>query len=314
MKHERLDFCMALSTRGRVLIAFGIVAALVLVAAAYYARPSPAPRADQLRVVASFYPYQYMAARVGGDLAQVTSMVPPGVEPHDWEPTPDAIAQVHEADIFVFNGYAETFLSSLFAGLPAASPVRVNTSVGLEVRVTENGEVDPHLWLDPVLAQGIVDAIEASFSSVRPASAASFHANAQQLRAELAAIDALYESGLHTCTLDTFVSQHEAFGYVSARYDLVMVAIQGLSPDEQPPPVKLAEIQEVIQATGVQYIFYEELVDPSVAETLANEAGIGTLVLSPLEGLTPEWAKHGHTFLSLSVQNLVHLRTALECT
>lgn len=305
---------MGLSTRARIAISFGVVGALVLLAfAANYTAPSAVPQRETLKVVASFYPYQYMATRVGGDLAEVSGLLPPGIEPHDWEPTPSAIAQVHAADLFVFNGYSETYLRSLFAELPASRPARVNTSVDLPVRTTENGEVDPHVWLDPVLAQGIVREIEAAFSAAQPESASVFRANAQQLRNELAVMGALYESGLQSCALRTFVSQHEAFGYLSARYNLTMIAIQGLSPDVQPTAQQLAEIRNVIGEMGIEHIFYEELVDPSVADTLAREARVSTLILSPLEGLTPEGAEKGETYMSLSGRNLVHLRTALQC-
>lgn len=305
---------MALSARARILLAFGIVAAVVVAAVSYYVGTTPAPAGGRLGVVASFYPYQYLAQRVGGNLAEVASLLPPGVEPHDWEPTPAAIAQVQAADVFVFNGYDEVYLGPLFAELPADRPIRANTSAGLPVRTTENGEVDPHVWLDPVLAQQIVDAIEAAFTAVRPDSAATFRANAQQVRTELAAIHDLYVSGLERCSLHTIVTQHESYGYPSARYGLTAVAIQGLSPDVEPTPAQLAEIRAVINATGVRYIFYEELVDPAVAQTLAAETNTMTLVLSPIEGLSPEGAARGETYMSLSTRNLVHLRTALGCT
>ncbi len=314
MNSRRHGFVVALSTRARILLAFGIVAALVLGGVAYYVGKPSAPSGGKLTVVASFYPYFYMAARVAGDRAVVASLLPPGVEPHDWEPTPSAIAQVHDADIFVFNGHAEVYLAPLFAELPADRPVRVNTSAGLPMRTTENGEVDPHVWLDPVLASRVVDSIEAAFSAARPESASVFHANAQQVRAEFAATDAVYAPGLAICTLRTIVTQHEAFGYAGARYNLTVIAIQGLSPDAEPTPQQLAEIRAVINQTGVRYIFYEELVNPSVAETLAAEAGVGTLVLSPIEGLTPEGAQQGETYFSLLGRNLVNLRIALGCT
>jgi zinc transport system substrate-binding protein len=303
-----------LSQKARILLAFGIVGVLVLAGVAYYVGNAPVPSSGTLNVVASFYPYYYFATRVGGSRAVVSNLLPAGVEPHDWEPTPSAIAQVHEADVFVFNGYVESYLESLFAELPADPPVRVNTSAGLPVRTTGNGQVDPHVWLDPILAGRIVDAIEAGFSAADPEGASVYHANAQEVRAELAGTNAVYASGLRVCGLRTFVSQHEAFGYLAARYDLTMIAIQGLSPDAEPTPEQLAEIRDTINATGVQYIFYEELVDPRVAQTLADETGVATMVLSPVEGLTPDGAQAGDTYFSLFSQNLVNLRIALECS
>src|SRR2546426_6700167 len=279
-----------LGPRARLLLAFGIVGILVASGVAYYAATAPTTTGDQLNVVASFYPYAFLAAQVGGDAVSVANLLPPGVEPHEWEPTPAAIAQVHEADVFVYNGYLEVYLAPLFAELPAGKPLRVNTSADLPMRRTGNGDFDPHVWLDPVLAQNVTTAIERALITVRPSASSTFRANGDRLRAELAGIGGDYVGGLRTCQFRTFVTQHEAFGYLAARYNLTMVAIQGLSPDAEPTPQQLSEVRDLINRTGVRYIFYESLVDPRVAQTLAAEANVGTMVLDPVEGLTAEGA------------------------
>src|SRR5438552_1301731 len=120
-------------------------------------------------------------------------------------------------------------------------------------------------------------------------------------------------AGLQTCARRVFITQHEAFAYLAARYNLTQVAIQGLSPDQEPTPAKVQEILNVINATGSKVVFFEELVNPAVAQTLANEAKVQTMVLSPIEGLTAEERANGDTYLSLMEMNLQNLRIALEC-
>src|SRR5437660_293525 len=145
------------------------------------------------------------------------------------------------------------------------------------------------------------------------AGAAVFQANAAKLRQDLARIDGLFGAGLQTCARRVFITQHEAFAYLAARYNLTQVAIQGLSPDQEPAPAKIQEILHVINVTGSKVVFFEELVNPAVAQTLANEAHVQTMVLSPIEGLTAEERANGDTYLSLMEMNLQNLRIALEC-
>src|SRR5437667_354753 len=189
-------------------------------------------------------------------------------------------------------------------------------SAGLPVILGGEGganAVDPHLWLDPVRVETSVATIAASFSRVDPSGAAVFQANAAKLRQDLARIDGLFAAGLQTCARRVFITQHEAFAYLAARYNLTQVAIQGLSPDQEPTPAKVQEILNVINATGPQVGSFEELVNPAVAQTLANEAKVQTMVLSPIEGLTAEERANGDTYLSLMEMNLQNLRIALEC-
>jgi zinc transport system substrate-binding protein len=268
-------------------------------------------------VVASFYPYEFLASRVAGDRFAVSALVPPGVEPHDWEPTPQDVLTIGTAAAFVYNGYVEAYLPSLLNDLPPDRPLRLDASAGLSVIVGGEGgagAVDPHLWLDPVRVESSVDTIATGLSQVDPSGAAVFQANAAELRHDLARIDGLFAAGLQTCVRRVFITQHASFAYLAARYNLTQYAIQGLSPDQEPTPAKIQEILNLIDATGSKVVFFEELVNPAVAQTLADEAHVQTMVLSPIEGLTAEERANGDTYLSLMERNLQNLRTALECT
>ena len=288
---------------------------LVVAGVAYYALTQAGPTGPQ--VLASFYPYQYFTSRVAGDRYPVGALVPPGVEPHDWEPTPGDAARMASSVAFVYNGYVEVYLQSFFADLPPNQPVRINASAGLTVQHGGEGGaavIDPHLWLDPVYVETTAMRIADGLTKADPAGNATYHANAARFIQDLVALNATFESGLAHCGLRMFITQHEAFAYLAKRYNLTQYAIQGLSPDQEPTPAQIQQILNVINQTGSKYIFYEELVSPGVAQALAQEAHVQTMVLSPIEGLNGTESQNGDTYLTLMEMNLANLRTALECT
>src|SRR5207245_730933 len=288
---------------------------LVVAGVAYHALTRAGPTGPQ--VVASFYPYQYFTSRIAGDRYSVGALVPPGVEPHDWEPTPGDAARMASSVAFVYNGYLELYLQSFFADLPPNQPVRINASEGLGVLHGGEGgasAIDPHLWLDPVLVETTAANIAAGLAKADPTGNATFWANATRLIRDLEALNATFAAGLQNCHLRVFITQHEAFAYLAKRYNLTQYAIQGLSPDVEPTAAQIQQILNVINQTGSKYIFYEELVSPAVAQALAQEAHAQTMVLSPIEGLNATESQNGDTYLTLMEMNLANLRTALECT
>src|SRR2546422_6741181 len=288
---------------------------LVVAGVAYYALTRAGPTGPQ--VVASFYPYRYSPPGVAGDRCWVAAFVPPGVDPHDWEPTPGDAARMASSVAFVYNGYLELYLQSFFADLPPNQPVRINASAGLGVLHGGEGGpagMDPPLWLDPVYVETTAMTIADGLARADPAGNATYRANAARLVQDLEALNATFESGLAHCGLRVFITQHEAFAYLAKRYNLTQYAIQGLSPDQDPTPAQIQQILNVINQTGSRYIFYEELVSPAVAQALAQEAHVQTMVLSPIEGLNATESQNGDTYITLMEMNLANLRTALECT
>lgn len=300
------------TAKASALVSAVLVALFLLSGLAYYV-VTRSPGNGKPVVVASFYPYAFAAQSVGRDRVNVANLVPPGVEPHDWEPSPLDVKAIYDARVFVYNGYLEAYVPRILAELPSNGPILVNTSAGLPLR-TENGQVDPHVWLDPRLMSIIAGKIAAALSRADPAGADYYRANAASLNASLEMIHADYVTGLANCGLRTIVVAHEAFGYLSARYGLTMVAIQGLSPDAEPTPQKIQQILDTVHQTGAEYIFYEALVSPQVAQTLADEAHVQTLVLDPLEGIASDRLARGENYLTIMENtNLPNLRTALQC-
>ena len=293
---------------------------------------SPA-RADTPLVVASFYPLYEFSRQVAGDRAEVISLIPSGVEPHDWEPSPQDVVRVQKARLFVYNGAGlEPWVDKLLRDAKAKGVVVVRASERVAlIRGEDHGHahgqetknegepkgdthaVNPHVWLDPVRAQAQVEAIRAGFAKIDPPNAAAYAANAQAYRARLAALDAAFASGLKQCARRDIVTTHAAFSYVARRYGLAQIPISGLGPESEPSPADLAALVKQVKERKVQYVFFETLVSPKLAETLAREVGAKTLVLNPIEGLTKEEQAAGKNYVILMEENLGNLRTALEC-
>jgi zinc transport system substrate-binding protein len=303
----------------------GLGRAAVLTALAL-AGCDPAPTATppavaRPRVIASFFPLYDFSRQVAGDRAEVSSLVPPGVEPHDWEPSPQDIVQVQRATLFVYNGAGfEQAADRILKEVAGRGPFAVDTTAGmalLEARPApghaHEHAKDPHVWLDPVLAQSQVDAIAAGLGQVDPPGKPVYEDNARRYKTALAALHESFVAGLKSCERRDVVTSHAAFGYLTARYGLRQVPVMGLAPESEPSPADLARLIRFARKERVKYIFFETLVSPKLAETIAREVGAQTLVLNPVEGLTREEAAAEKDYLALMRANLDTLRTALGC-
>ena len=287
-----------------------------------------AAASDGVGVVAAFYPLQWAAERVGGDRVDVTSLTPPGAEPHDLELTPQDVASLSEADLVV---YLEGFQPALDDAAAEAGDdawdagQAADLSLTIEEHSHEEGEeehaeeeehgeeevTDPHFWLDPTRLADVGDALAERLAETDPDGAATYEENAAALRADLEALDAEMQEGLADCAVGTLVTSHDAFGYLADRYGLEVVGISGLSPSTEPSPEQLAEISTLVRDSGVTTVYTETLVDPAVAETVAQEAGVQTAVLDPLEGLTDESA--GSDYLEVMRADLATLQEGQGC-
>lgn len=282
----------------------------------------------RIEVVATFYPLQEIAKGVVGELGEVKSVVPPGAEPHDFEPTPSTVKSLYKADLVLMNGagmdpWAEKLVSDL-----------VNTGVAVRVLANEvellraeehghenesggegnnEGEYDPHFWLDPVIMSGIVKNVAMVLVERFPEKRAELEQNAEEMLMKLKMLDAEYRTGLISCKLSEVVTSHNAFGYLAKRYGFTVHALSGISPEEEPSPRELAEVATEVRESGIRYIFFETLVSSKLSETLAKEVGAGTLVFNPIEGVTPDEAARGENYFSLMRSNLKVLQKALEC-
>ena len=263
-----------------------------------------------LVVVASFYPLQWLTAQVGGDAVAVSSLTEPGVEPHDLELTPQDVATVGQADLVVFLSGFQPAVDEV-AG-QQAEDTAFDVAEGARLTLTrEGGEIDPHFWLDPMRLADVGDLLARRLGEIDPEGAATFTANAQAVRAQLAALDRELTDGLASCANRDLVTSHDAFGYLADAYDLRQVGITGLSPEAEPSPGELSAVTEFVRANEVATIYFETLVSPDIAETVARETGAQTQVLDPLEGLTD--AAQGEDYLAVMRSNLANLKTGQSC-
>ncbi|GIO13961.1 zinc ABC transporter substrate-binding protein [Cohnella xylanilytica] len=289
----------------------------------------------KLKVVTTFYPMYEFSRQVAGDNADVVALVPAGAEPHDWEPSAKDMALIADADVFVYNGIVEGWAEKALASAGNADRIVVKASEGIalqegvaeeeddhghgdeaegaEDRDHDHGhELDPHVWLDPSLAKREVSNIEAALAKADPEHAADYASNAEAFNAKLSELDQAFRDGLKDAKRKEFVTQHAAFGYLAKAYGLTQVPISGLSPDQEPSPERMADIVKEAKRRDVKTIFFETLVDPKVARTIADEIGAATDVLNPLEGLTDEDRKNGLDYIGIMRNNLAALKKALN--
>jgi zinc transport system substrate-binding protein len=263
-------------------------------------------------VVASFYPLYEFASRIGGAHAEVRSLVPPGAEPHDYEPSARDIAALSGVRLLIYNGAGfEPWVDRLLPALPP-SVVRVKATAGLPL-ATIGGAPDPHVWLDPVLAQRQADAILRGFDRADPARRAVYQESAAALRDELEALHQRYTATLARCQSRTFVTAHAAFGYLARRYGLTMIAVGGLSREVEPSPARLKQVVLLVRRHGARAIYFDAAASPKVAQTIAREVGVQTRVLNPLERLPPEGQRRGAGYLEVMDENLRQLAQGLGC-
>ena len=268
---------------------------LILVSALLLAGCGPGGSGGKNSVVAAFYPLAYAAERIGGPSFHVENLTPPGAEPHDLELTPREVGRIVSASVVLYLSHG--FQPAVSKAVEQARGRKVDVLAGLPLHGN-----DPHVWLDPLLFARIGTKIGAALR--RPSSG---------FVADMRKLDEAYRSGLRDCKRREIVTSHAAFGYLAARYGLEQVAITGLAPESEPSPQQLAHVVEVVRRTHATTVFFETLVSPRLAETVAREVGARTAVLDPIEGLTPDEQKRGDDYLTLMRRNLVALRKALAC-
>ena len=247
-------------------------------------------------MVASFYPLQFATEQIGAGHVAITSLTKPGAEPHDIELTPRDVADVSQARLVVFEkglqGAVDKAVESQGAGrgldvAPAANlRLLFQPTVGAQAPAAGDnapGSTDPHFWLDPQRYSDVAKAISLRLSSVDPAHKADYAKNANAFQARLAALDQDFRTGLAHCSRKDIVTSHAAFGYLAKRFGLNQIAINGLSPDQEPTASDLAAVSTYAKAHAVTTIYAETLVSPAIAETVAREAGAKMATLDPIE-------------------------------
>ncbi|MDQ4096581.1 MAG: metal ABC transporter substrate-binding protein [Actinomycetota bacterium] len=247
-------------------------------------------------VVAGFARLAELASAVGGPGVEVRDLTPSGAEPHDLELSSDDVDAVEDADLTLYLG-------GDFQPAVAEVADRADRAVDL----LERGEEDPHIWLDPPRFARAADQVASTLAAADPAGRAGYLERAAAFRRQVEELDARFRSGLDSCQRRVIVTAHAAFGRLASRYGLRQEAITGLSPEAEPSPARLAELDELVRRERVTHVFTERLVSRRVAEALAREAGVEVAVLDPLEG------RLDGGYVAAMDANLATLREVLGC-
>jgi len=251
-------------------------------------------------IVAAFYPLAFVAQQLGGKKVDVKNLTPPGAEPHDIELTPRDVGELQQADVVLYLSHG--FQPAVEQAVAGAHGKKIDALAGIDLRRgvgDEAGKSDPHVWLDPALFSRLARRIGGELGYVR---------QGDNLARRVLALDRRYRAGLAHCARKDFVTSHAAFGYLAARYHLHQVPITGIDPESEPSPQHLRALIQLVRREHVTTVFFERLVSPRLAETVARDAGAKAAVLDPIEGITG-----GNDYFSVMRQNLRQLRTALGC-
>lgn len=276
----------------------------------------------KLKVMASFYTMYDFAKKIGGDKVKVTNMVPAGTEPHDWEPSTKDLIEMEKSDVFIYNGAGmEQWVDDVLESLDTEELTIVEASKGIKLLKDSdahehdhehNSENDPHVWLDPQNAKYEMNKIKKALIKADPKNKDYYESNYQKEAKKCDELDQSYKNGLAKVSKRELVVAHEAFGYLCEAYGLEQMGIEGLSADDEPDPKQMSEVIEFAKKHKVKTIFFEELVSPKVAKTIAKETGASAKKLDPLEGLSNKRIKAGEDYFSVMKQNLSAIKEALS--
>lgn len=288
---------------------------------------------EKLNIVASLFPHYDFARAIAGDYATITLILPPGIESHAYEPTPKDIIKITESDIFLYTSeIMEPWAHSMIESVDPNRTHVIDMSTGIELIAAihdedtietgteteseeehEEGEYDPHYWLDPINARIMADSIKEALIEAMPENQAIFEANAAELISELDSLDRDFKTAFEKTQSKTILSGgHFAFGYFAKRYGLDnMSPYVGFSPDAEPTPRRIADLIDTIESTKAKAIFYEELIDPRVATIISEEAGVEMLLLHGAHNISKDELTDDITYIEIMKGNLERLKIGL---
>lgn len=288
---------------------------------------------EKLSVVTTFYPVHEFTEQVAGDRAEVTMMISGGTDVHHYEPSARDIAMINEADMFVYSSpEMETWVESMLASLDNEDIIIVEQTEAVELMESlgddhgheeddhghEDEEesdthlLDPHIWLDPLLVQDQIDTMKEAFIEVDPEYSDDYTERAESYQSELQTLHEDYESALQGAEQRRFVTQHEAFGYLARRYDLIQMAVGGLSTEVEVSPSRIAEINHLVEDYDIPVIYYQEGANSAIAETVANETGTEIAELYSLEFLPEDLQNEEQGYIEAMRRNLEALQMSIQ--
>ncbi len=297
---------------------------------------------EKIKVVATLFPQYDFVREIAKDKAYITLLLPPGVEAHSYEPSPQDIVNIRKSNLFIYTGeYMEPWAHKVIESIESEDLVIVDASKDIELIDMEDheeihhnreeghedgeeeheheeeghnhGEKDPHIWTDPIYAQKMVDNIVEGLSKADPENKDYYIKNGEEYKAKL--------QDLHEKFTETFektkrnkimYSGHFALGYFAKRYGLEYISpYKGFAPDAEPTPQKVAELIDNIEELDMKVIYHEELIDPKVARVISQETGAQMMLLHGAHNVTKEELDSGISYIKIMENNLENLKQGL---
>jgi zinc transport system substrate-binding protein len=298
-----------------------LIIAIILVGAfagLYLSNPPATNTASKLKVLTTFYPLYDFAQNVGGDKIEASLLVPETVDVHDFEPTPSSIQLVATADVLIYNGGGlETWISEIVNAADNSKLVLVDSSQGVQLLPVSsefqrnNETVDPHIWLDPVLAKQQVNNILQGLIQADPADSQYFTQNAEAYQAKLDTLNSDAIAATSNVATRYFITFHEAFGYFAKEYNLTQIPIAGPF-QEEPTPSDIQNVIDAIHQYHLFYVGYESLENPAIPQSISSQTDATLIQMNPIEGLTAEEKAAGDNYITLMQQVIQNIGLALS--
>ncbi len=303
-----------------LLIGIAMVALVALSGVYLYSRGIHVvePAGGPVKVLATFYPVYDFAANVGGNRISLSLLVPKTVDVHEFEPTPQSIQAVANANVLIFSGAGlEPWIPQITAAAGNPGLVLVDSSQGIPLLPVPsqfqkgNRTVDPHIWLDPQLAKQQVTNILNGLIKADPNDQEYFASNAEKYIAKLDALNSEISDVAAHAKTRYFVTFHEAFAYFAKRYNLTQIPISGPF-EEEPTPGEISNVVAAINGHHLCYVGYESLENPSISQSIAGQTHATLILMDPIEGLSQSDQAAGKDYLTKMQDNLGSFKLALN--
>lgn len=304
------------------------------------ANPSEDNTAKPIQVIATLFPQYDFTKAIAGDKADVRLLMPPGTEAHSYEPTPQDLVAIKNADVFIYTSFAmEPWVEKM---LTETSPdtVIIDATAGVkyytaeEIGVAEHGHkgetgqvsstqtstddhdhqgVDPHVWLDPANASIMAENVAKGLVAIDPDNATLYQDNLSAYQAELMALDLELADTLGAIkNKEIIFAGHFALGYFAKKYDIAYhTPYEGFSPDAEPTSQNIAAMIDLMKSENQKFVYYEELIDPKIARVIASETDAEMVMLHAAHNVSKDDLSSGITYLQIMKENLTKLSKGL---
>ncbi|MEK5441433.1 MULTISPECIES: metal ABC transporter substrate-binding protein [unclassified Fredinandcohnia] len=279
----------------------------------------------KLTIYTTVFPLTDFTKKIGGEDVIVNSVYPPGADAHTFEPTPRDMTSIASADAFIYTGIGvEAFVASAKKTLKKEDVALIEAGSGIEFMSLEDdshhhdeedhqhGDIDPHIWLDPVYSIQIAENIKNALTELNPSNKDVYEENFNILKAQLEELNTEFMEVANSAKRKEILVAHSAYGYWEARYGIKQISITGFSPSNEPSQKELKNIIESVKKQNLEYILFEQNISSKIAETVQKETGTKSLTLHNLEALTEKEIEDNKDYFSLMKQNLATLKKALN--